>query len=157
MFPAQRLIFKVSRRCPHQGCRAAVCTHLGVHLWIEVFHFDNFFPPLSHPDSSLLGFSAALAPKFPLGYFALSAPLQIVNLDLGASPSVNVYTPVFTQARRVRPCQPTSACPLQHGARDRVQRPNNHSWTKSIRRYPRAPRTTMALSPEAPREPLEMP
>ena len=60
-----------------------------------------------------------------------------------------------------RPCQPTSACmsacPLQHGAGGRVQRPSNQPWTKPISRHPRASRTTTATSPGASREPLEMP
>ena len=50
-----------------------------------------------------------------------------------------------------------SACPLQHGAGGRVQRPSNQSWTKPISRHPRASRTTTAKSPAASREPPEMP
>ena len=56
-----------------------------------------------------------------------------------------------------RPCQPTSACPLQHGVGGRPQRPSNQPWTKPISRCPGASRTPTATSPEAPGELLEMP
>ena len=56
-----------------------------------------------------------------------------------------------------RPCQPTSACPLQHGAGGRVQQPSNQPWTKPISRHAKASRTTTATSPGAPRGPMKMP